>query len=666
MSLAGRAALLLALAAAVYAVAMALGSMRRGRRGWIQSAERSVYGVFGLVTVAIVTLWAALLTDNFELRNVAEYSSSTLGSQFKISALWGSQAGSLLLWAWLFTGFAALAVFINRRRNRELMPVVIAVLMGIAIFFTGLLSFVTSPFETLAAIPAEGRGLNPLLQNHYMVIHPPLLYIGYVGLSIPFAFAIAALVTRRLDTAWITAVRRWTIMSWLFLGAGILLGARWAYEELGWGGYWAWDPVENAAFMPWLVATAFLHSVMVQERRGMLRVWNMVLVILTFSLALFGTFLTRSGIVASVHAFGESTLGPFFAAFIGVVVVGSLALLVTRIPQLRSQHSLESYISREAIFLFNNLLLVGLAFAIFWGTAFPIISEAARGSRITVGQGYYDQVAVPIGIALLVLTGVGPLIPWRKASPGELRRRFEVPVAAAIAGGILLWAFTDAWSNWAVGAVCTAAVFVAFCIMGEFWRGMRVRRALGDVTWPGALASLVARNRRRYGGYIVHLGVVVLFVGLAASSTLTSEGDLALRPGQSGTVGGYTVTADGFERGRDEHVATVASRLVISDGDGDRVATMTPAVNFYFADQQRSTEVAIDSSPTRDIYIVLAGLSEDGVSRISVFVNPLVMWLWIAGIIMLIGGGIAAWPGLPALRREPAEEGAAQGQRARV
>ena len=309
------------------------------------------------------------------------------------------------------------------------MPVVVAVLMVIALFFLGLLSFVTSPFETLATVPAEGRGLNPLLQNFYMQIHPPLLYLGYVGLSIPFAFAIAALVTRKLDTGWIQSIRRWTIFSWLFLGIGILLGAKWAYETLGWGGYWAWDPVENAAFMPWLVATAFLHSVMVQERRGMLKVWNMVLVILTFSLCLFGTFLTRSGIISSVHAFGESTLGPFFLAFIIAVLVGSLALLVTRLPLLRSQHTLESYLSREAIFLANNLLLVGLAFAVFWGTMFPILSEAVRGDRITVGQGYYDQVALPIGAALLVLTGVGPAdrLAQGHARPscgGALRRRW--------------------------------------------------------------------------------------------------------------------------------------------------------------------------------------------------------------------------------------------------
>ncbi len=666
MSLAGRAALLLALAVAVFAIVMALGSMRPGRRGWMESAERSVYGVFGFTSVAIATLWAGLLTDNFELRNVAEYTSSTLGDEFKLSALWGSQAGSLLLWAWMFTGFAALAVFTNRRKNRELMPVVIAVLMVIAIFFTGLLSFATSPFETLAVVPEEGRGLNPLLQNPYMVIHPPLLYLGYVGLAIPFAFAIAALVTRRLDTAWITATRRWMIVSWLFLGVGILLGARWAYEELGWGGYWAWDPVENAAFMPWLVATAFLHSVMVQERRGMLKVWNMVLIILTFTLALFGTFLTRSGIVASVHAFGESTLGPYFAAFIGLILVGSIGLLILRLPDLRSQHSLESYVSREAVFLYNNLLLLGLAFATFWGTVFPILSEAARGSRITVGQGYYDQVAIPIGIALLILTGVGPLIAWRKASLDQLRRRFEIPVAAAAAGAGVLWIFTDAWSNWAAGAVFTAAIFVATTILGEFWRGMKVRHALGNVSWPGALTSMIGRNRRRYGGYIVHLGVVVLFVGLAGSSTFSSQGDFALRTGESGTVAGYTFVAEATERGRTEHVGTVASRIGVFDEDGDRVTTMVPAVNFYFADEQRSTEVAIDSRPTRDLYIVLAGLSEDGVARISVFVNPLVMWLWISGIIMVIGGIVAAWPGLPALRRETAAAAERGEKRARA
>jgi cytochrome c-type biogenesis protein CcmF len=418
VSLFGRALLLLALALAVYAVVAAMASRRPGRGPLMVSAERAAHAVTALTSVTIVGMWVAFLGDDFALRNVAEYTSSTLPWQYKLSALWGSQAGSLLLWMWILSLFASLTLVFNRRRNRELMPVVVATLMVIAIFFLALLSFITSPFETLAQVPDEGRGLNPQLQNVYMQVHPPVLYLGYVGLAIPFAFAIAALVTRRLDTAWITSVRRWTIFSWVTLGAGILIGAKWAYETLGWGGYWAWDPVENAAFMPWLVATAFLHSVMVQERRGMLKVWNMVLVVLTFSLCLFGTFLTRSGIIQSVHAFGESTLGPMFLAFIGIVAAVSIGLIISRLDDLRSEHSLESYLSREAVFLFNNLLLLALTFAVFWGTMFPVLTEVVQGQRIVVGQGFYNQVAAPIGIALLALTGIGPLVAWRRAWGG--------------------------------------------------------------------------------------------------------------------------------------------------------------------------------------------------------------------------------------------------------
>ncbi len=657
MSLLGRAALLLALVAALYALVMALGSRRGRRRAWQESAERGVYAVFGLTTLAIVTMWAALLSDAFELRNVAEYTSSTLGAQYKLTALWASQAGSLLLWAWIFSAFSSLAVYTNRNRNRELMPVVVAVLMVVAMFFLGLLSFVTSPFETLGAAPAEGRGLNPLLQNFYMQIHPPLLYLGYVGLSIPFAFAIAALVTRKLDTGWIGSIRRWTIFSWLFLGIGILLGAKWAYETLGWGGYWAWDPVENAAFMPWLVATAFLHSVMVQERRGMLKVWNMVLVILTFSLCLFGTFLTRSGIISSVHAFGESTLGPFFLAFIIAVLVGSVGLLVSRLPLLRSEHTLESYLSREAVFLANNLLLVGLAFAVFWGTMFPILSEAARGERITVGQGYYDQVAVPIGAALLVLTGVGPLIAWRKASPAQLRRRFTAPLAAAGAAAVPLLALTDLSESWTAGLVAVAGVFVTACIAGEVWRGLRVRHALGGVSWPGAFVGMVARNRRRYGGYAVHLGIVVLFIGLAGSKGFATEADLVVPEGGRAQVAGYTLVNEGAALAEDAHKSSVSVRMGVFR-DGERVATMTPGIDEFTVNGTRSSDVAIDSTVSRDLYLVLTELTPQGAARLSVFVNPLVLWLWVAGAIIALGGLVAAWPGPPSTRREPAESAA--------
>jgi cytochrome c-type biogenesis protein CcmF len=661
VSILGRTALLLALAGALYVVVVALYSRRPGRRAFEMSAERAVYGVFCLTSLAILTMWAGLLTDEFSLRNVAEYSSTTLGWPYKLTALWGSQAGSLLLWAWILSGYSALVVFLNRNRNRQLMPVVMAVMAGIGVFFLGILSFVTSPFETLAVAPAEGRGLNPLLQNFYMQIHPPLLYLGYVGLSVPFAFAMAALVTRKLDTGWITSVRRWTILSWLFLGTGILLGAKWAYETLGWGGYWAWDPVENAAFMPWLVATALLHSVMVQERRGMLKVWNMVLVILTFSLCLFGTFLTRSGIIASVHAFGESTLGPFFLVFIVVVLVGSIGLLVTRLPLLRSQHSLESYLSREAIFLFNNLLLVGLAFAVFWGTMFPILSEAARGERITVGQGYYEQVATPIGVALLILTGVGPLIAWRKASGAQLRRRFVVPVAVALVSIPFLLFLTDLKDSWTAAAIVVAGVFVVTCITGEFWRGTRVRHALGGVSWPGALVSMVGRNRRRYGGYLVHLAIVVLFIGLAGSKGFATQADIALREGQRASVDGYTFVNEGSRKDTDAHRTLTSVRIGVYRGE-KRIATMNPGVKTFTVDETRSSQVALDSAPSRDLYLVLTQLSDDGLARVSIFVNPLVMWIWIAGAMIVAGGLLAAWPSRPASRREPATSPAADGR----
>lgn len=645
MSLLGRAALLLALAAAIYAVVAAIMAHRSQRTALQRSAERAVHMVTAACTVAIGTMWVALLTDSFELRHVAEYTSSTLGWQYKVTALWGSQAGSLLLWAWIFTIFASVVIWTNRARNRQLMPTVVAVMMLIAIFFLGLLSFVTSPFETLAAVPDEGRGLNPQLQNFYMQIHPPTLYLGYVGLAIPFAFAIAALVTRRLDTAWIVSVRRWTIFSWLFLGVGILLGAKWAYETLGWGGYWAWDPVENAAFMPWLVATAFLHSVMVQERRGMLKVWNMVLVILTFTLCIFGTFLTRSGLIESVHAFGESTLGVYFLLFIAVILVGSLGLLVTRLDDLRSQHSLESYLFREAVFLFNNLLLLALCFAVLWGTMFPVLTEAVQGKRIVVGQGFYNEIAAPIGIALLALTGIGPLIAWRKASAAQLRRRFVGPLIATAICIPPLWLLTDTFTHMVAGGTIVVAVFVAACVLGEFWRAMRVRHAVGDVGWFGALYQAVARNRRRYGGYIVHLGVVVLFIGFAGSKGFTTEADRVIAQGQSVEVAGYTFTHQGARRSADGHVTTTEAVLQVTRGNRD-VATMHPAIqDFEVEDGVRGSRVAVHSTPARDLYVVLTRIQSNGAAEVAIYVNPLVMWLWIAGAIMTAGGVVAAWPG---------------------
>lgn len=654
MSLLGRALLLVALVCAVYAIVAALGSRRGGRRAWQRSAERAVYGMWVATMGAAAVMITALVTDDFSLKFVADYSSTTLPTHFKVSAMWGSQAGSLLLWVSVLACFSALAVWLNRNRNRELMPVVVAVLMGVAVFFLATLSFVTSPFASLSNVPTEGKGLNPLLQNEYMMAHPPILYIGYVGLAVPFAFAIAALATGRLDTTWIASTRRWTVVSWLFLGFGILLGSRWAYHELGWGGYWGWDAVENAALIPWLVATAFLHSVMVQERRGMLKVWNMVLVILTFCLAVFGTFLTRSGIVNSVHAFGETTLGPLFLGFILVLLVGSLGLLFTRLDQLRSRHALESYVSREAVFLYNNLLLVGLAFAVLWGTMFPVLSEAVQGKKITVGPGFFNQVAVPIGAALLLLTGIGPLVPWRKASPAQLWRRFAIPAAAAAVSVPLLWFLTDArGSGWAF-LVFVSAVFVAVCVLGEFWRGTKVRHALGGVSWPAAAYQLVVRNRRRYGGYLVHLGVVVLFVGFAGSSAFTTAGSASLRKGESITVAGYTFTNQGAYRTSGEHKNTVGVAMAVTRPDGSSGGTMMSSVDVFKPTFERSTEVGLRSGPTRDLYLVLTGLSPDAkVATVAVYVNPLVSWLWAAGVVIVLGGLVAVWPA-PRERRQEA------------
>ena len=654
MAIFGRAALLLALCAAVAAIVFALGSRTPGRRRWQAAAERAVYAAFALVVTAALTMWSALLGDHFELRNVHDYSNEALPTRFKITGLWASQAGSLLLWTLVLTSFAALAVFVNRHKNRELMPIVVAVLMGLGVFFLGILSFISSPFETLAD-PSEPFGLNPLLQNPYMVIHPPLLYVGYVGLAVPFAFGIAALVTRRLDTAWIASIRRWTVVAWIFLAIGILLGSRWAYEELGWGGYWFWDPVENAAFMPWLVATAFLHSIMVQERRGMLKVWNVSLVTLAFSLSVFGTFLTRSGVVSSVHAFGESTLGIYLLGLIVVMLVGSISLIVSRLPFLKSEHQLESYLSRETVFLVNNLLLLGIAATTLLGTLYPIAYEAAQGSRITVGRGYYDALAVPLGALLLIFTGIGPLVPWRKATWAQLGQRLAVPVAIAVLVGVAMIPL-GAWGSWKAGIIFVSAGFVVVCVASEFVRGARTRHRLGGVSWLGALTQLVARNRRRYGGYLVHVAIAVLFVGLAGSSAFSKEADLTLAPGERAEAIGFTFqnacgsrpaadpALDPCPRTRDANAMRVRVAIDVFR-DGDRIATLRPGTNQYIVAAQRTSEVDIVTGFRGDLYAVFAEV--DPVTRtftVTVFHNPLVAWMWAAGVLMVLGTLVAVWP----------------------
>ncbi len=548
----------------------------------------------------------------------------------------------------MLTTFTSIVQWQNRDRNRELMPYVTATLMTVATFFLGLVVFITDPFERLPTPALEGADLNPLLQNYWMMIHPPSLYTGYVSASVPFAFGMAALATGRLGDQWIRTTRRWALFSWFFLTLGNLFGAMWAYEVLGWGGYWAWDPVENAAFMPWLVSTAFLHSVMIQEKKDMLRVWNMILVLLTFTLTIFGTFLTRSGVISSVHSFTQSGLGPYFISFLVLVILGAGALVAYRLPELRTTGTIESFFSREAAFLFNNLVLVGIAFAVFWGTVFPVLSEWVRGVKITVGPPFFNRVNAPLGVALLFLMGVGPVIAWRRATPKNLWRAFAGPVGAGVAAALgLLVARISLGYAYAIFAL---GVFVLGTIVQEFWRGMRARQALLNERAPQALAHVVGKNRRRYGGYVIHVGIVMAFVGVAASSVFRIEVQQTVSQGQDFQAGRYRLRFDRIENREDGHMA--ASAAVVSVFVGDRqIDTLKPEKRFYKKPKQPTTEVANRSTLREDLYLVLGSYDpQTKLATILAYVNPLVVWIWLGGLVAAIGTAIAAWP-TPAERR---------------
>jgi cytochrome c-type biogenesis protein CcmF len=539
----GSVALALAFLTAIFAAVAALVG-RDGNERWVTISRRAVYAVFALLTLCVVLIEVAFARDDFSFNIVQQHSSLETPTFYKLAAMWSSQEGSLLLWAWVLSIAASLALYSTRSKLREVVPYATAVMAGIAAFFTGLMLFAggVNPFATLDPAPADGIGLNPLLQHPSMMIHPPMLYSGYVAFTIPFAFAVGALVSRRLDAAWIRSTRRFALIAWAFLGLGLLLGARWSYTELGWGGYWAWDPVENAALMPWLMGTAFLHSIMVQEKRGMLKVWNACLIVATFSLALLGTFLVRSGVLQSIHAFGDSTVGPYILALIGVVLIGSTALIVSRLDDLRSEKRIDSLASRESVFLVNNLLLVALTAAIFWGTFFPLISELFTGERASLAAPWFDRYTTPPAIVLVLFTGIGPLLAWRRISWDSARRVFLVPAIVGVLAGVGLALVSDAAHRpWALALFA----FAAFALTGlaqEFWRGAAARRTLSGGSMPAALAAVVSRNRRRYGGYIVHAGVAVLLIGIAASSSFQTNRDVRLGPGQSAVVDGRKVT----------------------------------------------------------------------------------------------------------------------------
>jgi cytochrome c-type biogenesis protein CcmF len=633
----GRNCLLLAVPFAAFAmVASAFGSLR-DRPEWVKSGERASYAVFALLCLSMIGCEYALLTDRFDLSFVAMNSSREQPWPFKM-ALWGGQAGSLLLWAWMLAGFGAIAVFNCRNRNRTLVPWVVVSLMGNVMFFLVMLNWFSNPFEPADRLLSNGRGMNPLLQHPVMLIHPPILYTGFVGFAVPFSFAFAALVTGELGTNWFRTTRRWTLLAWFFLGTGLMLGGRWAYEVLGWGGYWAWDPVENSSLMPWLVGTAYVHSVMIQEKRGMLKIWNLALIGLTYTLCLFGTFLTRSGIVESVHAFADSEVGEAFAAYVIVVAVVFTAALIYRVPELRSPTKLDSIASREASFLMNNYVFLGLLAIVFWGTMYPVFTQLFIDEKHTFGPPFFQAYAGPLAIFLLILTGVGPLIAWRRATLTNLRKSFLWPVAFAVSVGAVLPFF--GWTTFYPWSFLTLCAFVTGTIFEEYYRAIRVRMKHGENAFQ-AFAELVRRNQRRYAGYIVHLAVVIMFIGFAGAAFDIEETKL-MRPGERWTLDGYTLEYRGVQPVNHPHFAGAKARIALYRGDTP-ITMLEPEKRMYFQQQQATTFPAISSGMRKDVYVNLNGLQPDQSVALKVYINPLVNWVWIGGLVFVIGNTLLLW-----------------------
>jgi cytochrome c-type biogenesis protein CcmF len=714
MALLGRALLILGLLVALFGIGASLYGAITRRREWVDSGRRSVYALAGLMTLAFAILEAAFLRSDFSFNVVAGHSSTTTPTFYKATAAWSSQEGSLLLWVFLLSVWSSLVLFLTRKRVREIAPYATAVLLGFAAFFTSLTVFLANPFATTANPPAEGAGLDPLLLHPSMMFHPPMLYSGYTLLTIPFAFAIGALITGRLGSEWISVTRRFALAAWLFLGIGILLGARWSYTELGWGGYWAWDAVENAALMPWLCATAFIHSIMIQEKRGMLKTWNASLILGSGTLAILGTFLVRSGILDSIHAFGASTLGIPFVFLIAAMVAGSIGLVVWRRRALRSEAQLDSLLSREAVFLFQNLVLVAMVFVIFWVTFFPLISEALTGTKVSVGPPAFRPFIVPLALVLVLLSGIGPIIAWRRVTVANLRRNFTFPVLVGLATLVAVLVGTGAGSRPFAVIMFTLGAFVVASVTQELGRGVRARRAMTSDPVPVAFAQLIRRNRRRYGGYIVHAGLAVLLVGVAASSSFQHSHDVTLSPGQRASVDGYTIR---YVRPTAQATSAKISFGAVLDVSkhGKHVATVTTTRGFYPATADPTvgpiseafngaadSQVGLRAGLTRDIWTVInpnlqplqaqinrgdllftklmtsltpaearmpanlqfirleraraiSGLAARFVTHpwpveFLLIVSPLVTWIWLGAMIIAIGGLIALWP-IPALAR---------------
>jgi cytochrome c-type biogenesis protein CcmF len=624
----------------VYCCLTLILGIRNRRAEVIASAENAAIMVFVFLTLSAAAMVYALVTRNFQIEYVARYTSRSLSLLYTLTAFYAGQEGSLLFWGWSLAIFTAIVILQNKNKNRELMPYVLLVLSAVIFFFTFLMITATNPFKTSSYIPPDGHGLNPLLQNPGMMFHPPALLTGYVGFTVPFAFALAALITGKLGSTWIKTTRKWTLTAWAFLTAGNLLGMEWAYVELGWGGYWAWDPVENASFMPWILATAYLHSVMIQEKRDMLKVWNMVLIIFTFIMTIFGTFITRSGLIASVHSFGESTLGWFFLFFLLLVLIVSLALLIYRLPHLKSRNQLDSLLSRESSFLINNLLFVGIAFTVLLGTLFPIISEAVRGIKITVGPPFYNAVVTPIGLTLLLLTGLCPIIAWRKTTLRKFGSKLLFPfiISGFTAAGLYLFGIRSFYAL----ITFIFCIFVSINLFMEFFTGTRTRHNVFEENYPKAFWKLVTKNKRRYGGHIVHFGVVLIFMAFAGS-VFNVEKQVSLKKGESFNIKNYTLRFDALSNYPTASKQKVVATLTVMN-DAHQVGVVSPEKSLYRGQDQPTTDVAIHTNFKEDLYVILAGYDKD-FATIKAFVNPLVVWIWIGGGIMGLGTIVIVWPG---------------------
>ena len=648
-------ALMVALAVAAFGVVAVPIGIRRSRESLIHATYSATYAVFALVSVATFAMIFALVTHDFSVGYVAQVGSRATPLFYTIISLWGALEGSILFWAWVLALLSALVVFWNRDREGALIPYTTMVMLATSVFFLILLVGPANPFTPVSPVPPDGPGPNPLLQNHILMgVHPPLLYLGYVGLTVPFAFAVGAMAAGEVASDdWIRLSRRWTLGAWAFLTAAIIAGMWWSYEVLGWGGYWAWDPVENASFMPWLTATAFLHSVMVQERRGMLKLWNLNLIVTTFALTILGTFLTRSGVLSSVHAFGEGPIGMYFLVAIAITLVVSLALVAGNSEQLSSDGRLDSVASRETVFLLNNLMLTAFTFTVLVGTLFPIVAEAARGVKVSVGEPFFNKMTLPLCAALLFLMGVGPALPWRRASKEVVRRQLLPPTIGAFVGALV-----------AIGAgarevyAVLSFAFASFALVAnvrEYVTGVRARMRVRNEDAATALARLVGANRRRYGGYVAHLGVIAVALAIAASSTFRSEHEATLKKGESMRAGAFELRLlEVYGREEPQRSRIAASVAILRDGR--EIGRLDPAMNFYPTSQQPIPTPAVRSRPWGDIYLNLMAFKPDGSdATIKVILEPLVPWIWFGGGIICLGAIISMFP---ARRRSPAWMGA--------